>query len=115
MRACVSVPERGDRTFRFRPPGDQNYDSAVFLGLSPFDTHCWAVPKEELVSRWADLNTSELVAQHGGSERKDIAWLSFPHDAPPAWLAPFGGGLRDGLASIARLTDYELPTLGEEE
>ena len=115
MRACVSVLERSDRNFHFRPPAGRDYDFAVFLGLSPFDAHCWAVPKEELVSRWADLNTPELVAQHGGSERKDIARLSFPHDAPPAWLAPFGGGLRDGLASIARLTDYELPTFGEEE
>ena len=115
MRASVSIFEKSDRAFRFRPPAGRDYDFAVFLGLAPFDAHCWAVPKDELMRRWADPGTPELVPQHGGSKRKDTAWLSFPHDAPPAWLAPFGGAPRDGLASIARLTGYELPTFGEEE
>ena len=115
MRACVCVIETDDQFFRFRPPAGADYDFAVFLGLAPFDAHCWAVPKDELMRRWADPKTPELVAQHGGSKGKDTAWLSFAHDAPPAWLAPFGGPLRDGLESIARLTDYELRTFGEEE
>ena len=101
--------------YKFQQIRDQNYDFAVFLGLCPFDAHCWAVPKVELLTRWGDSNTPEIVAQHGGSKGKDTAWLSFPHDAPPAWLAPFGGTLRDGLESISRLTGFALPNFGEEE
>ena len=116
-RAEVKLSTRWAKNgiYKFQQIRGQDYDCAVFLGLCPFDAHCWAVPKAELMTRWADPDAVELTAQHGGKKGQDTAWLSFPHDAPPAWLAPFGGPLRDGLRSISRLTGFDLPAVGEEE
>jgi hypothetical protein len=73
--------------YRFQQIRDQNYDFAICLGLSPFDAHCWTIPKAELMQ----------------SEGRDTSWLTInPADAY-VWLGTFGGRLGDAARVLARL------------
>ena len=71
--------------FKFQQIRDQDYIHGICLGSSPFDASCWVVPKAVL--------RSKTPGQHGGAEGEDTHWLSFPVDAPPTWLEPYGGTL----------------------
>ena len=100
--------------YKFQQIRDQDYEVLICLGLCPFDAHCWAVPKSEVLRRWRD-GAAGISSQHGGAAGTDTAWLSFQHADPPAWLAPFGGSLRNGLASISKITGFAPPAVDEEE
>ena len=39
------------RGFKFQQLRDQRYDVAICLGISPFDAHCWTIPKEVIVAQ----------------------------------------------------------------
>lgn len=79
--------EKGGYTFQ--QIRDQRYAHLVLLGVSPFDAHCWVVPKPVA---WANA-----PAQHGGAQGKDTKWIRFHPEAPPSWLVPFGGSLAQGF------------------
>ena len=81
---------------------DQNYEVAVCLGVSPFAASCWVVPKVEVLRQWRG-GGGGIKPQHGGEAGNDTAWLTFPANRPPAWLAPFGGSLLEGATSLARI------------
>lgn len=52
-------------TYLFEQIRDQNYDFAIFLGVSPHDAHCWVVPKSDILRMWKVENV--LTPQHGGA------------------------------------------------
>lgn len=89
----------------FQQIRDQNYHFAICLGISPFNAHCWVLPKETILAQWrADEG---IKPQHGGLTGMDTAWLHVDPDAVPRWLANWGGRLSDALPIVARLTGRE--------
>lgn len=94
--------------YKFQQLRDQRYELAICLGLSPFDAHCWVLPKRELVKRWeASIAEGRVVgglrSQHGGGSGRDTAWLAFDPAAPPAWIRAYGGSLADAAATLKKL------------
>lgn len=87
--------------YKFQQLRDQRYDFAVCLGICPFDAHCWAIPKSEILRRWKE--NDGITPQHGGKAGVDTAWLSFRVDSPPEWLAEWGGSLQSAFRVIQRL------------
>ena len=78
----------GSRVYTFQQIRDQNYEYAVFLGISPNEAHCWFVTKT-LLRQYVIGH----VPQHAGKAGSDTFWLTFQVDNPPDWLRPFGGTL----------------------
>ena len=87
--------------YKFQQLRDQDYEFAICLGVSPFDAHCWAISKAEILRRWRERDG--IVSQHGGRGGTDTAWLSFKVDEPPAWLADHGGTLAQAAKVIQGL------------
>lgn len=95
--------------YKFQQLRDQNYDFAICLGISPFDAHCWALPKSVILNQWR--SGGALQSQHAGASGSDTAWLSVVPTEVPRWLSQHGGSLRAGLEQIAVLTSFTLPDL----
>ena len=87
--------------YKFQQLRDQNYDFALCLGISPFDAHCWVLPKNVLLDSWAN-RAAGITPQHGGRAGTDTAWLSVDPDAIPEWLNEWGGGLSYAVGLISR-------------
>ncbi|MCY3572914.1 MAG: hypothetical protein F4Y70_05595 [Chloroflexi bacterium] len=81
--------------YKFQQFRDQNYDVAICLGLSPFDAHCWVLPKETIMRNWG--NVPGLGGQHGGADARDTAWLSVSPTRVHDWLSPWGGTLSQAI------------------
>ena len=88
--------------YKFQQLRDQNYDCAVCLGISPFDAHCWTIPKDEIMCRWRN---GEISSQHGGSAGTDTAWLDVRPGSAPIWIEPWGGRLSEAFEVLKRLAD----------
>lgn len=87
----------------FQQIRDQNYDFMILLGLSPFDAHCWVVPKSVLM----DMRMSgALVGQHTGKSGGDTAWAHLDPENTVPGFADYGNSLRKALASVSRLTGF---------
>jgi hypothetical protein len=71
--------------YKFQQIRNQNYELVVCLGISPFDAHCWVVPKALLMKH--------VTPQHTGRGGRETFWLSVNPASPPKWLAPWGGRL----------------------
>ena len=84
--------------YKFQQLRDQRYEFVICLGLCPFDAHCWAIPKDEVLRRWR--SNDGIHPQHGGRDGTDTAWLSIDVDQPPSWLSEFGGSLAEAFAVI---------------
>ena len=82
--------------YKFQQLRDQNYDLALCVGLSPFDAHCWILPKDEIMRRWQS-GDEDIRSQHSGSLGEDTAWLSVDPAQPPGWLREYGGTLEEGM------------------
>ncbi len=80
--------------YKFQQIRDQDYEFVVCLGLSPFDAHCWVIPKSVVMKN--------ATGQHGGQAATETREFSFPAESPPDWLAPYGGSLG---AAYARLNE----------
>lgn len=91
-------------SYTFQQLRDQQYDFAICLGISPFDAHCWVLPKDDILRYWRD--TGELDSQHGGIAGSDTCWLTVNPGFVPDWLCSHGGKLRQGLEHIANLTGF---------
>ena len=87
--------------YRFQQIRDQNYGILLCLGISPFDAHCWAIPKAVVMRWWGD---GIIRSQHGGAGGTDTAWLAVNPSAVPDWLQPYGGTLSAGLAQLRSLS-----------
>lgn len=88
--------------YKFQQLRDQKYKFAVCLGVSPFNAHCWVIPKTIIMKQWGAGNG--LESQHGGQAGNDTAWLSVTPGREPAWLRACGGPLADAAKFIARIT-----------
>lgn len=89
--------------YKFQQLRDQNYAYAICLGISPFDAHCWIIPKTELMTRWqASIRLGHdvdgLQPQHGGASGRDTAWLSIDPSSPAASFIKYGGRLSEAIA-----------------
>ncbi|MXW70239.1 MAG: hypothetical protein F4Z74_02155 [Acidobacteria bacterium] len=70
----------------------QNYDALVCLGISPFDAHCWIIPKGVVLEQWG---AGGIRPQHGGRRGQDTAWLKIRPSRPDKWLRDCGGSLSE--------------------
>ena len=89
-------------TYTFQQIRDQNFNIVVCLGISPFDAHCWVIPKDDVI----ELRDEGLISpQHGGSRGSDTLWINGVNpNNPPYWLQPYGGTLSEGFAQLQSLT-----------
>ena len=85
--------------YKFQQIRDQNYEFGVFLGISPFEAHCWVISKKIL---------QEFVighmGQHTGIAGKETAWLTVNPDNPPVWLSTSGGTLEQAFKVLKNLS-----------
>lgn len=89
-------------SYKFQQLRDQNYEFAICLGISPFDAHCWILPKPVIMDRWQ--RRDGIYSQHGGDAGSDTAWLSVSPTSPLPWLKQYGGSLAEAAAHVAQLT-----------
>jgi hypothetical protein len=85
----------GNGTYRFQQIRDQNYEFAICLGISPFDAHCWVIPKTILRQ-----HVIGHTPQHTGKKGTDTFWLCFNPSKTPSWLKNYGGTLVDAYHII---------------
>lgn len=87
--------------YKFQQLRDQNYDFAVCLGLSPRSSHCWVIPKKDLMRLWK--KDGEIRGQHcGGNRDGDTAWLSVHPATPQPWILKYGGSMEDASSCLRR-------------
>lgn len=84
--------------YKFQQLRDQNYEYVICLGLSPFNAHCWVIPKRILMT---GNRQPGVTGQHRGRAGTDTAWLSFAAANPPAWLSSYGGTLGQAVRILA--------------
>ena len=85
--------------YKFQQIRDQDYDFGVFLGISPFEAHCWVVSKELLKGF-----VIGHMGQHTGATGKETAWLTVDPNKPPTWLSASGGTLEQAFEVLRNLS-----------
>lgn len=85
--------------YKFQQIRDQNYEFGVFLGISPYDAHCWVVSKKLLRAF-----VIGHMGQHTGATGTETAWLSVNPKEPPEWLMSTGGSLEDAFNVLRGLS-----------
>lgn len=98
--------------YKFQQLRDQRYDLAICLGISPFDAHCWIIPKEDILRLWKVEH--RISSQHGGQGGADTAWIDVHPDNPPAWLQCYGGSPSDAIFALSKITGFKVKKLREE-
>jgi hypothetical protein len=94
--------------YKFQQLRDQNYDFAICLGVSPFNAHCWVLPKTEIVARWKQSvsqgggEVDGIQPQHGGAGGRDTAWLTVDPTSQSPWLVGRGGRLADAASFLEK-------------
>ena len=91
----------GGGEYRFQQIRDQDYDFVLCLGISPFDVHCWVIPKQVIIDKW---DSGEIPSQHLGEEGRDTAWFAISPRTPPEWIKEWGGSLTEAVAKIIEIT-----------
>jgi hypothetical protein len=89
-------------SYKFQQLRDQDYDVVVCLGISPFDAHCWVIEKQDILRYWKE--SGDITSQHASGS--DTAWITVDPKSVPGWLRRHGGGLREGLAEMSRVTGF---------
>ena len=87
--------------YKFQQLRKQNYDFVICLGLSPYDAHCWILPKALVLDQW---RKGAIKSQHGGAEGRDTAWLDITPGSEPEWLQPWGNRLSDATTLLTEST-----------
>lgn len=90
-------------SYKFQQLRNQNYKIAICLGISPFDAHCWVLPKEVIMEQWGVQGG--LQTQHGGRRGSDTAWLTVNPNKVQPWLRAYGGSLTFAFSVLQRLLD----------
>lgn len=98
--------------YKFQQLRDQQYDLAICLGVSPFNAHCWIIPKEDIIRLWKIEH--KITSQHGGQDGADTAWIDVRVENPPEWLRPYGGSLSDAISRLSEITGFKVKKLGDE-
>ena len=76
----------------FQQIRDEDFEYLMCLGLSPFNAHCWVIPKH--------VAKHHSSVQHGPRTK----WTTFSPADPPAWLRSDGGTVAQAFAVLQRLT-----------
>lgn len=97
--------------YKFQQLRDQRYELAICLGVSPFDAHCWIIPKTEVIRLWKTEH--KISSQHGGHNGVDTAWIGVQPNEPPDWLKKYGGSLSDAISALSRITGFKLRKVHE--
>ena len=84
--------------YKFQQIRDQDYDYIICLGISPFEIHCWVIPK--------DVARQLAPSQHRGKQGKDTAWLTVDPNSPQPVLGQYGGGLEKALELIRIISEH---------
>ena len=86
--------------FKFQQIRDQDYEIMICIGLTPRleDVQIWIIPKEVLMERPVGVS-----GQHSGADATETLWLDVRINAPPPWLAQWGGDLDQAEAVLADL------------
>lgn len=85
--------------YKFQQIRDQNYDFIVCLGISPFEAHCWVIPKEAIPALRKD---GVIRGQHTGNQATDTEWISINPQKPHNILKPQNGNLTEALQIVRR-------------
>jgi hypothetical protein len=85
--------------YKFQQVRDQNYEYAIFLGLSPFQAHCWVISKD-ILKKYVIGH----LGQHTGSTGQETFWLTVIPDNPPEWLKSCGGTLEQAFVVLKSLS-----------
>lgn len=86
--------------YKFQQIRDQDYRYLLCLGISPFNAHCWFLPKDVVMRKWHEGDG--ILPQHSGATGSDTAWLSVNPEDVDEWLNEFGGALSAGLLVIRK-------------
>ncbi len=98
--------------YKFQQLRDQRYDLAICLGISPFNAHCWVIPKEDVLRLWKTEH--KIASQHGGQEGADTAWIDVRVEDPPEWLRQYGGTLSEAVLRLSKITGFKVSKVREE-
>ena len=88
-------------SYKFQQLRDQNYHIGIWLGIAPFNAHCWIVPKSVMMQKW---RSGEIRSQHGGSAGRDTAWLTVDPNDVPQWLRSHGGTLSQAVSVLRQFS-----------
>ena len=88
-------------SYKFQQLRDQNYRIAICLGISPFNAHCWVIPKDFIMANWGDPEYFPI--QHSGREGVDTVWLTVDLENVQPWLSQFGGTLSEAAQVLSEL------------
>lgn len=86
--------------YKFQQLRNQNYEFAICIGISPFDSHCWVIPKSDIQRLCQD---GTISSQHNGHRGSETSWFSVDPNKVPMWLSQFGGTLTDAILRIKLL------------
>jgi hypothetical protein len=84
--------------YKFQQIRDQSYELLICLGLSPYQAHCWILPKSILLQY-----VIGIMGQHTGGQGQETAWLSVNPVQPLSWLKDYGGTLADAWQAFQRM------------
>jgi hypothetical protein len=98
--------------YKFQQLRDQKYDFVICLGISPFDAHCWVIPKADILRLWK--KDGLIQSQHGGAGGSDTAWIAVDPDNQPTWLAAYGGDLSGAIHRVSEVTGFAPKAIREE-
>lgn len=84
--------------YKFQQIRDQNYEYAIFLGISPFEAHCWVISKIKLKQ-----HVIGHLGQHTGSKGQETSWFPVKPNDPPLWILPYGGTLDQAYKVLKNL------------
>lgn len=84
--------------YKFQQIRDQSYELLICLGLSPYQAHCWILPKPILLQY-----VIGIMGQHTGAQGQETAWLTVNPAQPLSWLNDYGGTLEDAWRVFQRM------------
>ncbi len=85
--------------YKFQQLRDQDYEYGIFLGVSPFEAHCWVVSKV-ILKKYVIGH----MGQHTGSGGQETAWLTVNPKNIPTWLVECGGSLDEAYLVLRGLS-----------
>ena len=100
-------------TYVFQQLRDQDYDLVMCLGVSPFDAHCWMIPKSDIMRLWKEEHL--IQSQHRGRRGEDTGWFRVTVSDAPAWLrkSKYGGTLAEVISVLSRITGFRVSAVHE--
>ena len=80
--------------YKFQQIRDEGYDFVLCLGISPFNAHCWVLPREFAIKH--------ATRQHKGTEGYEY-WMTIDPLNPPEWTQDYGGTLNKAYQILRKI------------